>query len=169
MAESGKGLAVFLDLIRPWERHIYLISLALGGSPELAEAIASETIWRAFSRRHVPGSEHLCRFLIRLAISVGSERTTPDQSDSARGAGAHVYLGSDGRMTKMAVATAWLNRPQRDRVVLVLRDTLHFSTSETASILDISEIAVRESLSNARLGILCTPTVADPVRMAAIA
>jgi DNA-directed RNA polymerase specialized sigma24 family protein len=155
-------LADCLDRIRPWERQIFLLSLAIGGNPHLAEKIASETTSRAFSQRHhLDTPDALSASLIRLTIKTGEELAKFDRDDpgieapkSSAVDGALAYLGPDGQMTRKAVATAWLTRPQCARLVIVLRDTLHFSTSEIAGILDIPAATVRQLLSSARLGIL---------------
>ena len=147
----------FTDLIRPFEREVYLLSFAVAGNSKLAEEIALEATYRAFkARKHVSTIERLRSSLIGAVISTGRDlagflaHSKPEAAVSGRRAS---EPNSRSGLSSAVLMNALLDCAPVERVVIVLRDTLHLTCSEIAEILNLPVEAVKHSLSSARLGI----------------
>jgi DNA-directed RNA polymerase specialized sigma24 family protein len=152
----------FTDLIRPLEREVYLLCFAVAGNSKLAEEIALEATYRAFTaRKNISTIEQLRSSLIGAVISTGRDlagfvaRPKPEAAVSGDGASEplnpHSYSCSG--LSPAALVSALLGCAPIERVVIVLRDTLHLTCSEIAETLNLPIEAVKQSLSSARLGI----------------
>ena len=158
-ARLGNAQA-FTDLIRPFEREVYLLCFAVAGDPQLAEEIAFEATYRAFTARtHISTIEQLRSSLIGAVISTGRDlagfiaRSKPQAAVSGHGASEPLNRHSRSGLGSTALVNALLDCAAVERVVIVLRDTLHLTCSEIAEILNLPVEAVKHSLSSARLGI----------------
>jgi len=73
LARPG-NIHAFNELIRTYERSLYLVSLSIAGNPESAERIALQAVYRAFnSLSKLAAPESLSLWLIEIAIAVGRE------------------------------------------------------------------------------------------------
>jgi DNA-directed RNA polymerase specialized sigma24 family protein len=150
----------FTDLIRPLEREVYLLCFAVAGNPKLAEEIALEATYRAFTaRRHISTIEQLRSSLIGAVISTGRDlagfvaRSKPEAAVSSHEASEPLNPHTRSSLSPAALVNALLCCAPVERVVIVLRDTMHLTCSEIAEILNLPIEAVKHSLSSARLGI----------------
>src|SRR3974390_3292949 len=91
-ARLGNARA-FNDLLRLFEREVYLLSFAVAGNSKLAEEIALEATYRAFkARKHVSTIERLRSSLIEAVISTGRDlegfvaRSNPEAAMSVQDA-----------------------------------------------------------------------------------
>ena len=160
----------FSELIRPHERAIYVVCLAFASDGVIAEEIALEAVYHAFtSLSSLEGLKQLRMFLVKIAVSAASS-VRPGRSSKSEFDGASASLLHDASelagvlpilalfphksVTRKTAAAALFACPQRDRIVLVLRDVLGFTSSEAAEILGTTRKTVTESLSFARNTIL---------------
>ena len=150
----------FTDLIRLFEGEVYLLCFAVAGNPELAEEIALEATYRAFTaRKHILTIEQLRSSLIGAVISTGRDlagfvaRSEAQFDVSGHGPSESLSPHSRSGFSPAALVNALLDCAPVERVVIVLRDTLHLTCSEIAQILNLPLDAVKHSLSSARLGI----------------
>jgi DNA-directed RNA polymerase specialized sigma24 family protein len=158
-ARLGNAQA-FADLIRPLEREVYLLCFAVAGNPKLAEEIALEATYRAFAaREHISTIEQLRSSLIGAVIGTGRDLAgfvaywKPQAAVLDHGASEPLNPLSRSGLSPAALVNALLDCAPVERVVIVLRDTLHLTCSEIAEILNVPIEAVKHSLSSARLGI----------------
>ena len=150
----------FTDLMRPFEREVYLLCFAVAGNSKLAEEIALEATYRAFTaRKQISTIDQLRSSLIEAVISTGRElagfvsRPKPQTDVSDHGASEPLNLHSRFCHSPAALVSALQDCAPVERVVIVLRDTLHLTCFEIAEILNLPIEAVKHSLSSARLGI----------------
>jgi DNA-directed RNA polymerase specialized sigma24 family protein len=150
----------FTDIIRPFEREVYLLCFAVAGDSKLAEEIALEATYRAFTaRKHISTIEQLRLSLIGAVISTGRDLAgfvaRPKSQADVSGHGASEPLNRPFRsgLSPAVLVSALLGCAPIERVVIVLRDNLHMNCSEIAEILNLPIEAVKHSLSSARLGI----------------
>jgi DNA-directed RNA polymerase specialized sigma24 family protein len=158
-ARLGSAQA-FTDLIRPFEKEVYLLSLAIAGNPKLAEEIALEATYRAFTaRKNISTIEQLRSSLVGAVIATGRDlagfvaRSKPPAAVSGHGASEPLNPNSRSGLSPAALVNALLDSAPVERVVIVLRDTLHLTCSEITEILDLPREVVKQTLSSARLGI----------------
>ncbi len=161
----------FLELLRPYERRIFVSALSILGNEADAEDVAQEAISKAF--RALGGFRQESKFstwLTQIVINEAKMRIRKERR--------HLYeslengsQGDDGDYIPRDVADwreipseALENRelremlqqaieslPAKYRAVLVLRDVEHLTIRETADILGITEANVKTRLSRARL------------------
>jgi|SRR5208282_705448 len=161
----------FLELLRPYERRIFVSALSILGNEADAEDVAQEAILKAF--RALGGFRQESKFstwLTQIVINEAKMRIRKERR--------HLYeslengsQGDDGDYIPRDVADwreipseALENRelretlqqaieslPAKYRAVLVLRDVEHLTIRETADILGITEANVKTRLSRARL------------------
>jgi RNA polymerase sigma-70 factor (ECF subfamily) len=161
----------FFDLVRPYERAVFLAALSLVKNDADAEDVAQEAILKAFKNLGRFRQEaKFSTWLIQITINEAKMRLRKDRR--------HLYesiedgrLGDDGDYTpkdfadwreipsealeqkelREALAKALDSLPEKYRTVLILRDVEHFSITETAQALGLSEANVKTRLSRARL------------------
>jgi RNA polymerase sigma-70 factor, ECF subfamily len=152
---------IFRELIRPHERSIYLLSFAIAGNSDLAQEIALEAYYRVFKRfKHSAPIERLGTCLVETLISIGRDRAELIEDDCSRLPDLSsetlpevFQLDPCDQATQYTLTTALQSLPQFPRVVIVLRDCLHHTTSEIAQMIGVSQTRVSETLSRARFGI----------------
>ena len=162
---------LFYELVRPYERAVFIAALSLLKNDADAEDVAQEAVLKAFKnlsrfRREAKFST----WLIQIAINEAKMKLRKDRR--------HLYdsieagqIGEDGdyiptdfadwreipsealeqKELREALAKALNSLPEKYRTVLSLRDVQHLSITETAQILGITEANVKTRLSRARL------------------
>ena len=161
----------FFDLVRPYERAVFLAALSLLRNDADAEDVAQEAILKAFKNlARFRQEAKFSTWLIQIAINEAKMRLRKDRR--------HLYesieegrIGDDGDYTpkdfadwreipsealeqkelRMALTNALDSLPEKYRTVLILRDVQHLSITETAQALGLSEANVKTRLSRARL------------------
>jgi RNA polymerase sigma-70 factor, ECF subfamily len=161
----------FFDLVRPYERAVFLAALSLVKNDADAEDVAQEAILKAFKNlARFRQEAKFSTWLIQIAINEAKMRLRKDRR--------HLYesieegrLGDDGDYTprdfadwreipsealeqkelRKALTKALDSLPEKYRMILILRDVQHLSINETAKILGLSEANVKTRLSRARL------------------
>ena len=162
---------VFLELLHPYERRIFVSALSILGNEADAEDVTQEAILKAF--RALGGFRQESKFstwLTQIVINEAKMRLRKDRR--------HLYeslengsQGDDGdyiprefadwreipsealenRELREMLQKAIESLPPKYRAVLVLRDVEHLTIRETAEVLATSEANVKTRLSRARL------------------
>jgi RNA polymerase sigma-70 factor (ECF subfamily) len=160
----------FHDLIRPYERQVYLTALSLVKNETEAEDVAQEAILRAYRKlASFRGDAKFSTWLI--AITLNEARTRLREEKRASFDSLDTHDAEEGDYTP-AVLTDWrevpleaLERleisalmrqavadlPDAFRQVVILRDMEELSVNETAEALGISIALVKVRLHRARL------------------
>ena len=161
----------FFDLVRPYERAVFLAALSLVKNDADAEDVAQEAILKAFKNlARFRQEAKFSTWLIQIAINEAKMKLRKDRR--------HLYESiEDGQQNDegdyipkdfadwreipsealdqkelgKALARAMDLLPEKYRTVLVLRDVQHLSITETAQVLGISEANVKTRLCRARL------------------
>jgi len=162
---------LFYELIRPYERAVFLAATSILGNEADGEEVAQEAMLKAF--------KHLARFrqeakfstwLIQIAINEAKMKLRKDRR--------HLYesiengqRSDDGDYIptefadwreipsealeqaelRDALQKALMSLPEKYRTVLMLRDVQHLSIAETAQALGITQENVKTRTSRARL------------------
>jgi RNA polymerase sigma-70 factor, ECF subfamily len=162
---------LFYELIRPYERGVFLAAASILGNDADAEDAAQEAILKAY--------KHLARFrqeskfstwLIQIAINEAkmklrkARRHLYESLDSGQQTEDGDYIPTDfadwreipsdaleQRELREALNKALKSLPEKYRTVLVLRDVQQMNIAETAKMLGISEENVKTRTSRARL------------------
>ena len=161
----------FYQLVRPYERAVFLAAVAIVKNDADAEEVAQEAILKAFKALGRFRQEaKFSTWLIQIAINEAKMRLRKDrrhlyesieqgqQSDDGD------YIPKDfadwreipsqaleRRELRDALTRALESLPEKYRTILILRDVNHLSITETAQILRLSEANVKTRLSRARL------------------
>jgi RNA polymerase sigma-70 factor (ECF subfamily) len=161
----------FFNLVRPYERAVFLAALSLVRNDADAEDVAQEAILKAFKNlARFRQEAKFSTWLIQIAINEAKMKLRKDRR--------HLYesieegrLGDDGDYTprdfadwreipsealeqkelRKALTKALDSLPEKYQTVLILRDVQHLSITETAKALGLSEANVKTRLSRARL------------------
>jgi RNA polymerase sigma-70 factor (ECF subfamily) len=161
----------FYELVRPYERAVFLAALALLRNDADAEEVAQEAVLQAFKNlARFRQEAKFSTWLIQICINEAKMRRRKDRR--------HLYesveegrLGDDGDYTprdfadwreipsealeqkelREALTVALDSLPEKYRCVLILRDVEHLSITETAQALGLSEANVKTRLCRARL------------------
>jgi len=164
--ESG----LFAELVKPYERRVYVIALALLRNEADAEEVAQETILKAFTHlQQFRGESRFSTWLIQIAVNEARMRQrkqhsqlfepitelneeegsyTPRDFADWREIPSEALERSEFR-TLLSKALASL--AEKYRQVFLLRDVQHMSIEETARLLNISVASVKTRLLRARL------------------
>jgi len=162
---------LFEELVRPYERMVYVTAISVVKNQADAEDVAQEAVLNAFSKLASFRGE--CRFstwLVQIAYNEARMKLRKDRQ--------HLYESIDEQQsntegdywpkdfadwrpipsellekkeTRQALQDAISSLSPGYRQVLVLRDVQDLSIKETAAILEISEGAVKTRLLRARL------------------
>jgi RNA polymerase sigma-70 factor (ECF subfamily) len=164
-------IEVFYELVRPYERGVFLAALSLVKNEADAEEVAQEAILKAFkSLSHFRGEAKFSTWLIQIAINEAKMKLRKDRR--------HLYesleegpRNDDGeympkdyadwreipsealeqKELRVALIKALNSLPEKYRIVVVLRDVQQLSIAETSQVLGLSEANVKTRLSRARL------------------
>jgi RNA polymerase sigma-70 factor, ECF subfamily len=162
---------LFYDLVRPYQRSIYLVAYSIMQNEADAEDIAQEAILKAL--KHIDtfrGESKFSTWLVSIAVNAARMRVRKEHKrlfeplDDYRDDEKGEYVPrdfSDWREipsdaleredVRAILAKALASLPQQFREVIVLRDVQQLSIAETAKALGIREGAVKTRLLRARL------------------
>jgi RNA polymerase sigma-70 factor, ECF subfamily len=161
----------FYELVRPYERAIFLAALSLVRNEADAEDIVQEAVLKAFKGLH--GFRQEAKFstwLIQITLNEAKMRLRKDRRhlyeslDEGQCSEDGDYVPKDladwreipsealeQKELREALIKALNSLPERYRTVFVLRDVQQLSIAETVQALGISEAGVKTRLSRARL------------------
>jgi len=168
--QSGDAEA-FYQLVRPYERAVFLSAVAIVKNDADAEEVAQEAILKAFKALGRFRQEaKFSTWLIQIAINEAKMRLRKERRhlyesiDQGQQNDDGDYIPKDfadwreipsqaleRRELRDALTTALKTLPEKYREILILRDVNHLSITETAQILGLSEANVKTRLSRARL------------------
>jgi RNA polymerase sigma-70 factor (ECF subfamily) len=161
----------FYDLIRPYERMVYLSALSVVNNEADAEEVGQEAVLKAFKclpqfRRESKFSTWLVQITLNEArMRVRKYRAGLYESiDTGKETEEGDYVPADfadwreipsealerGEL-KAALTRALKSLPPKYREIIVLRDIEEMSTAEAAELLGISQTSAKTRLSRARL------------------
>ena len=161
----------FADLVKPYERMIYVTALSVLGNEADAEEAAQEAILKAFrGLSRFRKESKFSTWLVQIVINESKmklrkdRRRLYDSLDEGTQNDEGDYIPRDfadwreipsealeNEELRKALATALAALPAKYRSVLVLRDVQQLSIRETAELLGLSEANVKTRLSRARL------------------
>lgn len=163
---------LFLELIKPYERGVYLLAYSVLKNEADAEDTAQETILKAFKYLHqLTSTEKFKAWLLQIAMNEARMRRRKDR--------AHLYESIDEGFEEKEIGEImpreladWretpselldrkevreqLNRalydlPDKYREIFLLRDVQRLDEEEAAEVLGISKSAAKTRLHRARL------------------
>jgi len=168
--QAGEADA-FYELVRPYERAVFLSALSLTRNDADAEEVAQEAMLKAF--KNIRGFRREAKFstwLIQIAINEAkmkirkNRRHLYESIEESQVSDDGDYMPKDfadwreipsealeRKELRDALALALNSLPEKYRTVMMLRDVQQLSIAETAQILGISEANVKTRLSRARL------------------
>jgi RNA polymerase sigma-70 factor (ECF subfamily) len=162
---------LFYELIRPYERGVFLAAVSILGNDADAEDAAQEAILKAY--RNLAGFRQESKFstwLIQIAINESKmtlrkeRRHLYESIDAGQETNEGDYIPTDfadwreipsealeQSQLREALNKALKSLPEKYRTVIILRDVQQMSIAETAKALGISEENVKTRTSRARL------------------
>jgi len=168
---QGWEAAAFYELVRPYERAVFLSAFSIVKNDADAEEIAKEAVMKSFKAiSRFRQEAKFSTWLIQIAINEAKMRLRKDRR--------HLYdsleqgqLNDEGdymprdfadwreipsealehKELRDALTEALNSLPEKYRTVLILRDVQHLSIVETAQALGLSEANVKTRLCRARL------------------
>ena len=168
---KGGDVEAFYELVRPYERAVFLAASSLVRNDADAEEVTQEAILKAFKNLSRFRQEaKFSTWLIQICINEAKMKLRKDRR--------HLYesieegqLNEEGdyipkdfadwreipsealeqKELRDALLRAMDSLPEKYRTVLILRDVQHLSINETAKVLGISESNVKTRLLRARL------------------
>ena len=168
---QGGETEAFYELVRPYERALFVTALALVKNDADAEEVAQEAVLKAFKnitrfRQEAKFSTWLIQICINESKMKLRKQRRPlfESIDEGQQNDEGDYIPKDfadwreipsealeQKELREALIKALNSLPEKYRTVLILRDVQHLSISETAKVLDISESNVKTRLLRARL------------------
>jgi len=163
---------LFHELIRPYERGVYLAAYSILRNEADAEEVAQEAILKAFAHlEQLRADEKFKGWLLLIAVNEAKMRRRKDRKHIYESLDEPKTESDDGQFmprqfadwreipsealerkeTRIAVKRAMDGLPEIYRDVFVLRDVEHLTVVETAKALDISIPSVKTRLHRARL------------------
>jgi RNA polymerase sigma-70 factor (ECF subfamily) len=167
----GGDADAFYELIRPYERAVFLAALSILKNDADAEEVAQEAVLKAFKALpRFRGEAKFSTWLIQICINEAKMKLRKDRR--------HLYdsleqqqQNDDGdyiprdfadwrdipsealeqKELRKALIHALDSLPEKYRAVLILRDVQHLGITETARVLGLSEANVKTRLCRARL------------------
>jgi RNA polymerase sigma-70 factor (ECF subfamily) len=167
----GGDVSLFYDLVRPYERVIYLSAFSLLKNEADAEDVAQEAVLKAFKNlSRFRQESKFSTWIIQISINEAKMKLRKDRRhlydsiDDSQASEEGDYIPRDfadwreipsdaleQKQLRKALTKALKSLPEKYQTVLILRDIQHLSISETAQALGISEVNVKTRLSRARL------------------
>jgi RNA polymerase sigma-70 factor, ECF subfamily len=160
----------FYDLVRPYERSVFLTALSLVKNPADAEDVAQDAILKAFKNlSRFRQESKFSTWLIQITLNEAKMRLRKDRhhlyeswNDDQREDGENYPRDlADWRPipsealeqteVREALNRALQSLPAKYRSVLFFRDVQQFSIKETAELLGLTITTVKTRLSRARL------------------
>ncbi len=168
---TGDEISAFATLVRPFERAIYLVALAFTCEAEEAVEVAQAALARAFgSHSSLRQFEQLQTWLIGIAVNEArafllkrkhmdcDEVVSVDSDHWEDISYSFSQVSSIPRTVtpemRVTLSEALKRLPLKYRVVAMLRDVLHLTTSDIADALSVPAETVRARLARARFGLL---------------
>src|SRR4051794_24827025 len=162
---------LFYELVRPWERAVFLSALGIVNNEADAEEVAQEAILKAFRNiARFRGEAKFSTWLIQITINEARMKVRKrrsflyDSLDEPQKTGEGDYIPKDfadwreiplqsleNKHLRIAIREALESLPEKYRSVFILRDVQQLSIEETAAALRISTANVKTRLSRARL------------------
>lgn len=162
----------FYDLVRPYERSVYVAAFLLMQNQADAEDVAQEAVFKAFRKlSQFRGEAKFSTWLVQITMNEARMRLRKDRRnlyesidhDSVSDEG-ETYVPRDfadwrevpsealhRSEFRSALTRAIARLPEKYREVFILRDVEHMTAAETAMALGIEEGNVRTRLLRARL------------------
>jgi RNA polymerase sigma-70 factor, ECF subfamily len=161
----------FYELVRPYERALFLLALGLVKNDADAEDVAQEAVLKAFKAiSRFRGDSKFSTWLIQIAINEAKMKLRKDRRNRYESIEER-QLAEDGeyvprdfadwreipseslerKEVRDALSQALNSLADKYRTVLILRDVQQLSIAETAQVLGINEANVKTRLSRARL------------------
>ena len=162
---------LFYELIRPYERGVFLAAVSILGNDADAEEAAQEAILKAFKNlARFRQESKFSTWLIQIAINEARMKLRKDRRhlyeslDNGQQTDEGDYIPTDfadwreipsealeQNELREALDRALKSLPEKYRSVLSLRDVQQMSIAETAKVLGISEVNVKIRTLRARL------------------
>jgi RNA polymerase sigma-70 factor, ECF subfamily len=162
---------LFYELIRPYERGVFLAAVSVLGNDADAEDAAQEAVLKAYKNlAHFRQESKFSTWLIQIAINEAKMKLRKDRRhlydslDNSQQTPDGDYIPTDfadwreipsealeQRELREALNKALKSLPEKYRTILVLRDVQQMSIAETAEVLGITEENVKTRTSRARL------------------
>jgi RNA polymerase sigma-70 factor (ECF subfamily) len=175
--------SLFAELVKPYERRVYVTALALLRNEADAEDVAQEAILKAFTYlRQFRGESRFSTWLIQITVNEARMRQRKRHAELFEPL-AESHNDEEGTYTprdfadwreipsealergevRAILAKALASLGQKYREVFLLRDVEHMSIEETAQVLSISVASVKTRLLRARLMLrdILAPAFAD--------
>lgn len=161
----------FAELLRPYERMIYLSALSIVGNEADAEDVAQEAVLKAFKNlSRFRRESRFSTWLTQIAINEAKMKLRKDRRhlydsiDAGQPSDDGDYIPMDfadwreipsealeQQQLRDALNNAILALPEKHRSVFILRDVQQMSIEETAKALGLSTANVKTRLLRARL------------------
>jgi RNA polymerase sigma-70 factor, ECF subfamily len=168
---KGGDVEAFYELVRPYERAVFLAALSLVQNDADAEEVAQEAILKAFKNLSRFRQEaKFSTWLIQISINEAkmklrkARRHLYESIEEGQANDEGDYIPKDfadwreipsealeQKELRKALTKALDSLPEKYRTVLILRDVEHLSINDTAKVLGLSEANVKTRLSRARL------------------
>ena len=162
---------LFMELVRPYQRLVYSMALSIIKSEPDAEDISQEALFKAFKNlRQFRGESKFSTWIIQITVNEArhrlrrASRVAEESIDRGIESDEGDYIPIDFADWREIPSETLQRKELREclhraiaslrpiyRDVLVLRDIQHLSIAETAELLKISEISVKQRLLRARL------------------
>ena len=174
--------SLFAELVKPYERRVYVTALALARNEADAQDVAQEAILKAFANlRQFRGESRFSTWLIQITVNEARMRQRKQHADLFEPIvelkdeeGAYTPRDfADWREIpsealerseiRVLLTKALASLAQKYREVFLLRDVEHMSIEETAQLLGIPIASVKTRLLRARLMLrdILAPAFAD--------
>jgi len=168
---KGGDVEAFYELVRPYERAVFLAALSLVKNDADAEEVTQEAILKAFKNLSRFRQEaKFSTWLIQISINEAKMKLRKDRRhlyesmEEGQQNEEGDYIPRDfadwreipsealeRKELRKALSQALDSLPEKYRTVLILRDVQHLSINETAQALGLSEANVKTRLCRARL------------------
>jgi len=162
---------LFYDLIRPYERAVFLAATSILGNEADGEEVAQEAMLKAFTNlARFRRESKFSTWLIQIAINEAKMKLRKDRRhlyesiEAGQQNDEGDYIPTDfadwreipsealeQAELREALKKSLMSLPEKYRTVLMLRDVQHLSIAETAQALGITEENVKTRTSRARL------------------
>jgi len=161
----------FYELVRPYERAVFLAALSIVKNEADAEEVAQEAVLKAFKGlSRFRQESKFSTWLIQITINEARMKSRKNRHhlyesmDEGQQNEEGDYIPKDfadwreipsealeQHELRVALTKALESLPEKYRTVLILRDVQHLSINETAKVLGLTEANVKTRLSRARL------------------
>ena len=162
---------LFMELVRPYQKLVYSTALSIMKNEHDAEDISQEALFKAFKNlRQFRGECKFSTWIIQITVNEARHRlrrairAAEESIDCGIQSDEGDYIPIDFADWREIPSEALQRKELREclhraitslkpiyRDVLVLRDIQHMSIAETAELLKISEVSVKQRLLRARL------------------